>query len=109
MIGNQQQQARTSCCCCPLQRCTRMLMSGRRLTCRVVHGEEVRVRDAQGLRHAGGDEVLADHDALVGIDVAVAAAQRRGLRQPCAPVIHADSAVWKEAGVSPRPLDAPMR
>jgi len=50
-----------------------------------VHGEEVRVRDAQGLGHAGGYQVLADHDALVGVDVAVAAAQRGRLRQPCAP------------------------
>ena len=49
-----------------------------------MQSEQVRVCDAQGLGHAGGNQVLADHDALVGVDVAVAAAQRRALRQPCA-------------------------
>ena len=54
------------------------------LACWVMHREQVGVRDAQGLGHAGGDEVLPYHDALVGVDIAVAAAQRRALRQPCA-------------------------
>ena len=38
-----------------------------------MHCVEVRVRSAQGLPHAGGDEIQASHHALVGAHVAVGA------------------------------------
>ncbi len=81
---------------CPLDTTSHMSLHGcvhrktrppsacKQRTRRIVHGVQVRVRGPQHIGRRGGHQVQARHDALVGVDVALRAAQRRALRQPWA-------------------------